>query len=463
MARSIVFISILAAILNLSLALRAHACAITPPPCAPGEENFEKISIADEPAVIIWDKESKTEHFIRQAVFSSSNGRQVNNLGFIVPTPNVPKLEEADPAIFSLAQNISRERIYPPVIHYTPFNYAYIVGPAVIFLLVLLYLIAYANSYKNGRIQLLLVLFAVSLIGLAVLRQLGTTVTAVFSKITVDLESEAPIDVNVLHRQRVAGLDAAILRAGDSRALAEWLRANGYESPAGLDKWLEPYVAGKWIFTAFKLSHADSDKKGKLTGSAVRMSFTTDEPFFPYSEPQEAVPAPLPGKLSSETSSRILRVAVIANERMEGTPLKELTSDNPVPWPGRLLYADTTIPVVDPLEVKPIGPVTANDWLEKARLTEDPIAKRFPTRLTYFIDESMRKTAGDLIFAPAKDQSAFSRSKVWRHLSPAYIYKGDDLTQNSLAALIVLATMVLSGALIRSTIRLLKGKQVPSV
>lgn len=75
---------------TITPAPRASACAIawsaagSPP------------RIDAEQALIVWDAEHHTEHFLRQADFGSANVE----FGFLVPTPSRPTLGEANPRLF---------------------------------------------------------------------------------------------------------------------------------------------------------------------------------------------------------------------------------------------------------------------------------------------------------------------------------------------------------------------------
>lgn len=89
-------------------------------------------------------------------------------------------------------------------------------------------------------------------------------------------------EVEVVARELVAGLDATVLRAADADALRAWLQRNGYPSSEALRAWLTPYVIKGWYVTAFKL--APGARRGFAT-RAVRMSFDTRLPFYPYAEP----------------------------------------------------------------------------------------------------------------------------------------------------------------------------------
>jgi hypothetical protein len=61
------------------------------------------IEIANESAVIIWDAEIKTEHFIRR----TSCRAQAGNFGFVVPTPTKPELADADDYVFTYRKQMT--------------------------------------------------------------------------------------------------------------------------------------------------------------------------------------------------------------------------------------------------------------------------------------------------------------------------------------------------------------------
>ena len=90
--------------------------------------------------------------------------------------------------------------------------------------------------------------------------------------------------VTVLEIKQVAGFDAAVLQATDPKPLNEWLQKHDYESAPELNSWLKPYIDQGWIITAFKIAKART-AEAKVSSTAVRMSFRTDRPFFPYREP----------------------------------------------------------------------------------------------------------------------------------------------------------------------------------
>lgn len=237
--------------------------------CAPAPPHGHDVIIAAEEAIIAWDAQSKTEHFVRRAQFEST----AKDFGFLVPTPAPPTLAEADGRAFDRL----REATLPAIKEETELEPHF------------------------------------SCLTMFMLR--GAKQTEV-----------AP--VRVLSIEHVAGYEAAILQADDAEALRKWLETNGYESRATLSEWLATYVARKWTITAFKI--ADKSGAGRPASSAVRMTFSTDTPFYPYREPSEQRKASFP--------PRTLRVYFVTSAgRVEGTIGKEGT-----PWAGALRWARAT-------------------------------------------------------------------------------------------------------------------------
>src|SRR5687768_14117180 len=81
----------------LTLAILGASRALA---CAPAPHSGERITIAEESAVIVWDPATKTEHFIRRATFQG----EAKDFGFLVPTPAVPTLTAVDDGIFDFLQ-----------------------------------------------------------------------------------------------------------------------------------------------------------------------------------------------------------------------------------------------------------------------------------------------------------------------------------------------------------------------
>jgi hypothetical protein len=239
--------------------------------CAPAPRNGQFVTINEEAAVIVWDAKTKTEHFIRMASFSGAE-----DFGFLVPTPTQPELVEASNAINTVSELIRPKLVHTP--HFDGFDFT----------------------------PLLLMPF----LGLKEERAMTTAIPR--------------NAVRVLDEQQVAGYNAVVLEADNANSLNEWLKIHGYESRPALVEWLEPYVKAKWKITAFKLAANGN----RFATKPVRMSFTTQRPFFPYREPSD-----LHGEKAATTMPRSLKVFLLSEARMEG-------SLNQQKWPGEVVWAN---------------------------------------------------------------------------------------------------------------------------
>lgn len=248
-------------------ALAILLCSREASGCAPAPRDGERVEVAEESAVIVWDPATKTEHFIRRATFRG----EALDFGFLVPTPGVPALARVDDGVFGrMQQKTTRRTEYRTEkrIDWTP-----------------LLAMPFATRYKG--------------------------------------ETAARAPVEVLSTQSVGGYEAAILDATDAAALNEWLAGNGYATTPDLTEWLDAYVRKRWIVSAFKIDKS-ADMITART-SAVRMSFTTDRPFFPYREPASQREGPI--------SPRVLKVWFVGPERVTGR-----VGDGP--WPGQMYWSE---------------------------------------------------------------------------------------------------------------------------
>jgi hypothetical protein len=243
-----------------------------------------RVDVANETAVIIWDEQSKTEHFIRSASFTSTSP----DFGFLVPTPTKPELAEASPEIYTRLGKLTEPRTVVET---------------------------RTASIGCGA---------------------GSTAASHAGAAT-----SSP--VQVLERKRVGALDAAVLRADDAGKLRGWLADHGYDARPELQDWLKAYVRQGWVITAFKIAGdakpaKDAPANAKpysVSGPTVRMSFHTERPFFPYREPadQGAAATGLPPR------PRLLRVYFLADARFAGT-----LGDGSRPWPGETVWANRIEP-----------------------------------------------------------------------------------------------------------------------
>ena len=311
---------------------KAWGCAVAMPPEA-------RVQVAEESAVIVWDAARRVQHFIRRAQFVTDNSKA--DFGFLVPSPTAPSMAKADNAVFDRLDNA----IKPEVI-------------------------------TQERREFYFTWFSFRAPGF-------DTASGGIAAGSIAPGATAGRDVvEVVSAQRVAGYDAVVLKANDSTALANWLRRNGYTTQPELAAWLTPYIQAKWMITAFKIAKSRNDNNGVAT-SAVRMTFNTDRPFFPYREPANQRDA------KAQHTPRLLRVFMLSEARMDGA-LGEA---------GQLAKWPATVPWSDQLDEGLRGDVAYKLALKPEQLPAT-------MRLTTFDDRaSPRPGIDDVYFSAATDQS----------------------------------------------------------
>lgn len=193
-------------------------------PCGIVDPGALHTHVRQEEALIVFDERKGLEHFIRGAEFVSDGDG--DSFGFIVPTPSVPEFGEFDPTAF--------ERL--------------------------------ASAYEAARPE-----------------ELRLQLRSLF--VLTARADGAVGSVEVLRTDRVAGMDVTVVTADDGRALAQWLAEHGFATRPALQEWLDSYVKQGWVFSAFKYSSAPH---ARVTSQALRITFATKTPVYPYREPADS-------------------------------------------------------------------------------------------------------------------------------------------------------------------------------
>ena len=320
--------------------------------CCPVPPLGKPVVNADQTVVLIWDAATKTQHFIRRASFKSD----ADDFGFLVPSPTRPELSESGNEAFGVLAKLTEpetKTVKRPT------------GGG-----------CGCSDMPPGSAS--------------------HTKTAA---------------VEVLEEKLVAGFHASVLETKSAAALVAWLRDNGYAFSPAVEAWAKPYVEKGWKITALKVAKAADRKEAKdVAASALRMSFQTDRPLFPYREPASAEPAKQLG-----ASSRLLRIFFIAEARYQG----ELTKDEP--WTGNAAWA---------------GKVAEADRLRLLELLKLP-ATTGPAAwwLTEFEDRwPYRVAPADLSFSSAASQDEVRRDPIIRYVSAPW---PADVTSYALAVAVI--------------------------
>ena len=236
-------------------------------------------------------------------------------------------------------------------------------------------------------------------------------------------EAPAPkAEVRVLEEKEVAGFNATVLEADDTEALTTWLKEHDYNYSPAVAEWAKPYVERGWKFTALKVAPEKPAEEGTpetadvktVTASALRLSFATDKPLFPYREPDYEKVAGENATQQQQLAAarRLLRIYFLSNARYQG----DLTAEQA--WTGHVLWSGK---LSAPLRTQ---------LLEQLKLPETTGPAEF--HLTEFEDAWPYKVApADIYFAEAKAQDDVRRP-------PVYVYH-DASGDVSLALLIAAA------------------------
>lgn len=308
--------------------------------CCAAPRSGQQVVNADQSVLMIWDAAAGTQHFIRQATFKSRG----DDFGFIVPSPSRPELAEADPAAFAqLAKITAPEVIRRP-----------------------------APRRQGG----------------------GCNLACDAGPKSAPGSAPPAAAVRVLDQKVVAGYQATVLEADTAAAFTDWLKANDFAYSPEVAAWAEPYIDEKWKFTALKVAPVDAKPAGadpvagRVTAKALRMTFATKTPLFPYREPDPTAQAK-----SLATNSRLLRVYFVAEARYAGS------LGATAPWSGRTAWA---------------GPVTADDRAKLLATLKLPDATGPAAfHLTEFEDDwAYRSAPADVTFAPSGDQTPIKRDPV---------------------------------------------------
>jgi hypothetical protein len=120
--------------------------------------------------------------------------------------------------------------------------------------------------------------------------------------------------VRVIEEKRVAGFDATVLTARSGADLMNWLKDHGYAYSPSVAEWAAPYLGGDWHFTALKIAKdAEGETHNVLKAGALRISFRTSRPLFPYREPDAGT-----SRSALAAPDRLLRIYFIAHARYRG-------------------------------------------------------------------------------------------------------------------------------------------------
>ncbi|MBC8125841.1 MAG: DUF2330 domain-containing protein [Gloeobacteraceae cyanobacterium ES-bin-144] len=299
--------------------------------CSVSSQNVPAIN-ADQTVILLWDKERQMEHFIRKASFRS----QGDSVGFLVPSPSRPQLEESGNEAFPYLAEITT----PPA------------------------------SISGGF-------------------PLGCSVSSDALR--------SPKGVRVIEEKTLAGYETVVLAADSGEALVKWLKEHQYAYTPEVATWAQPYLEQKWYMIAMKIAKQKNDKQdSNMAASALRISFKTDHPLFPYREPDSRSDAAALG-----IKDRILRIYFVAEAKYDGN------FSTSQAWTGKMMWSH------------PLSNEQRSQLLAHLKLDQNTGPAAF--WLSEFVDHWPYGIApGDVYFSRSADQGEVGQSTFSWSLDPAF-------------------------------------------
>ena len=197
-----------------------------------GFDEIARVRTTSETAIITYDSTTKEERFVRRASFATNPGHGASGIGFIVPTPTKPTLEEVDNGVFATLDDALQAHLD-------------------------------AENPSSGNDH-------------------GGAGCGSSDSALDGAGSGSRGGVEVVEETRVAGQDATVLLANDPDALTSWLDDHGFVLETSMRDYFDGYVAKGWYLTAFRYRPTGQDDR--LAIKAVSMRFVSEQPFYPYRE-----------------------------------------------------------------------------------------------------------------------------------------------------------------------------------
>jgi len=214
------------------------------------------VTIPDQRALICIS--NGTERLVIETRFTGAG----TNFAWVVPLPSQPVIEEATTGLFPTLGYLFRTEI----IHEVPHYYAGILA-----LLVVIYLLRLAvKSVWNAFIIAIIffLLAAMFLPALAAAKRGGREPTS---------SAQA---VSIIDRKIVGVFETTTITSRDPKALANWLRENGFAVSTNAEPIIASYIKDGWVFVATKIRRDDA-KPDTSMPHPLSFMFKTDKPVYP--------------------------------------------------------------------------------------------------------------------------------------------------------------------------------------
>lgn len=157
--------------------------------------------------------------------------------------------------------------------------------------------------------------------------------------------------VQVIKTEQVGDYQATVIKATNGQAMNDWLKDNDFISRPSMTEWLDNYAKKSWVFTALKYK---ADFQTLTRTDAIRISFKTDRPHYPYKMPKDTWP---------DGHNRPLKLYFVAASSIDARYVD--TNDN---WEAKKQWTGPLPNDQRPLLAKELG-LTESDLPANAQVT----------------------------------------------------------------------------------------------
>jgi hypothetical protein len=191
-----------------------------------------------------------------------------------------------------------------------------------------------------------------------------------------------------VQRTQLGEYEAVTLKAGDERALGDWLAKNRFVDKLVLRNWVKTYAAKGWYLTAIRSTSKGAGDR-QLEIPAIRLSFKADAPVFPYAEAalDDADEAAYRAKYNPHQpyrgysyGMRLLDVYFVADRQMQ--MVSGQTTAGPAVADSLRVPSDTVVNALGPTKAWSFDPNERPGWVV-THLSENVWQRTTATDLTF--------------------------------------------------------------------------------
>jgi hypothetical protein len=221
-----------------------------------------EVSIPAQEALTIYD--GSQEVLILQIRFAAEG----DSFGWIIPVPNLPRVEVADPSLFSALEIFTAPLVVT--------SDDVLLDLMLIAVLVLSFpVFALKKTLRSWIIAIMIAGFSVFFVGPCFMSMGARKATLGIS----DLGT--PPAVTIHEARRVGPYDVIVLSSSEPHQLGSWFSESGFALPEGAVPILDEYIRENWYFVVSKLSSGYQKESAERQPIPLKLTFPTGQAVYP--------------------------------------------------------------------------------------------------------------------------------------------------------------------------------------